>query len=83
MMLAAMIMFGSTEAGERVLIKQTTVRASLDDVWHAWTTPEGVRFISASSNIELRLRRTAPDRRRSVRGTARRRSGRSHPRARS
>ncbi len=41
-------------AGERMLVKEVTINATLDEVWHAWTTEEGLRFISAKSNVELR-----------------------------
>lgn len=43
-------------APERMLTKEVTVAASLDEVWHAWTTPEGLAsFFSPESNIELRV----------------------------
>jgi len=45
---------GSAMSTERMLIKEVTIRASLDDVWHAWTTEDGLRFISRESNVELR-----------------------------
>ncbi len=41
-------------ATERVMVKEVTVDASLDAVWHAWTTAEGLTFVSAKSNVELR-----------------------------
>ncbi len=41
-------------ATERILNKEITVKASLDAVWNAWTTEEGVKFISSKSNIELK-----------------------------
>lgn len=41
-------------SSERVLIKEVTVNASLDEVWRAWTTAEGLQFISEKSNVELR-----------------------------
>jgi uncharacterized protein YndB with AHSA1/START domain len=36
------------------MVKQIDVAASLDDVWTAWTTAEGLRFVSEKSNVELR-----------------------------
>jgi len=41
--------------GPRILRKEVVVRASVGDVWHAWTTAEGLKFISAQSNVELRI----------------------------
>ena len=38
------------------LHKEVVVEASLDAVWHAWTTTEGIaEFFSPESNIELRI----------------------------
>lgn len=43
------------EPTDRVLYKEVEVDASLDDVWHAWTTTEGITgFFSPNANIELR-----------------------------
>lgn len=44
----------AASAGDREVVKETTVRASLEDVWNAWTTEDGLKFISAKSNVELR-----------------------------
>lgn len=42
-------------ATSRVLEKEVTVVASLDEVWHAWTTVEGLAtFFSKQSRVELR-----------------------------
>ncbi len=41
-------------ASERVMVKEVTVNASLDVAWHSWTTAEGLEFVSAKSNVELR-----------------------------
>ncbi len=42
-------------ASGRMLRKEVTVRASLDAVWHAWTTPEGIAsFFAPESKIELK-----------------------------
>ena len=41
--------------GDRILRKQVEVRAPLADVWNAWTTAEGLKFISAESRVELRI----------------------------
>ncbi len=47
---------GQTPPSERILRKEATVTASLDELWHAWTTSEGIAsFFSPESNIELRL----------------------------
>lgn len=44
-----------TEPTERVLYKEIEVAASLDDVWRAWTTTEGIKsFFSPNADIELR-----------------------------
>ncbi len=43
-------------ADERVLRKEVTVHATLDEVWDAWTTPEGVAsFFAPKSKIEIRV----------------------------
>lgn len=41
--------------GARILRHEVVVRAPLPAVWHSWTTPKGLRFISATSNVELRV----------------------------
>ena len=38
---------------ERMIRKEIVVDAPVADVWNAWTTAEGLRFISAKSNVEL------------------------------
>ncbi len=38
----------------KILKKEITVKAALDDVWEAWTSEKGLKFISNKSNIELR-----------------------------
>ncbi len=43
------------EASERILRKEVVVKASLEEVWHAWTTTEGVAFASPSSRVELEV----------------------------
>lgn len=41
---------------DRVLWKETIVRASVEEVWHIWTTTEGVTWLFADeANIELRV----------------------------
>jgi uncharacterized protein YndB with AHSA1/START domain len=52
--LSGLLLCGLAAASERLLIKEVTVKASLDEVWHAWTTAEGLQFISEKSNVELR-----------------------------
>jgi uncharacterized protein YndB with AHSA1/START domain len=39
----------------RILEKEAIVRAPIADVWNAWTTAEGLSFISRKSNVELRI----------------------------
>lgn len=46
---------GSGNADMSILKKEISVRAPLDDVWHAWTTADGLQFISGKSNVELRI----------------------------
>jgi uncharacterized protein YndB with AHSA1/START domain len=38
-----------------ILEKEVSIRAPLKKVWHAWTTEEGLEFVSRKSNIELRI----------------------------
>ncbi len=40
---------------QRMLRKEVIVKATLSEVWNAWATEEGLRFISNSSNVELRI----------------------------
>ncbi len=43
------------EISDRVMQKEVTVKATLDDVWRAWTTNEGAsEFFSPSTKIECR-----------------------------
>jgi len=45
-----------TNPSDRILRKEVTVQATLDEVWNAWTTDEGVRnFFSENTNVELRV----------------------------
>lgn len=39
---------------ERVLEKEVMIQADLDSVWDAWTTEDGIRFLSPESRIEPR-----------------------------
>lgn len=44
------------EQSADVLQKESVVSASIDQVWHAWTTSEGVKsFFSPEANVELRI----------------------------
>ena len=53
--LVVMLLAGTVAtASDRILVKEITVRASLDAVWNAWTTEEGLEFVTAKSNVELR-----------------------------
>ena len=38
-----------------ILEKEVFIQASLSRVWDAWTTAEGLKFISSKSNIDLRV----------------------------
>jgi len=42
--------------GDRIIQGEVTVEASVDDVWDAWTTEEGViSFFAPGCNLELRV----------------------------
>jgi uncharacterized protein YndB with AHSA1/START domain len=45
----------ASTAQDRVLRKEIAIRAPIEKVWHAWTTAEGLRFVSSKSRVELRL----------------------------
>jgi uncharacterized protein YndB with AHSA1/START domain len=45
----------ATAAAVQILLKEISIRAPLEEVWNAWTTAEGLAFISSKSNIELRV----------------------------
>ena len=45
----------ATPTGERVLRHEVTVAAPVEQVWNAWTTEQGLEFISAESRVELRI----------------------------
>jgi len=46
----------AAEPTGRMLTKEVTVRATLDDVWHAWTTNEGIQsFFAKNCNVDLRI----------------------------
>lgn len=38
-----------------ILEKEVSINAPLKKVWRAWTTEEGLEFVSRKSNIELRI----------------------------
>jgi uncharacterized protein YndB with AHSA1/START domain len=49
---------GVTQAAEsepRMLFKEIVIDAPLADVWNAWTTADGLEFVSSKSNVELRV----------------------------
>lgn len=55
-MLAALFLSAAAFAEERAINEKVIVKAGLDDVWHAWTTREGLRsFFAPDANIELRV----------------------------
>ena len=39
----------------RMLTKEMCIHAPIDAVWNAWTTADGLEFLSPKSNIELRI----------------------------
>jgi uncharacterized protein YndB with AHSA1/START domain len=44
----------SKDQSGRILVKETLVPATLDEVWNAWTTTEGVKtFFSSQAMVEL------------------------------
>ena len=46
----------SESTSGRILRHEVTLRASLDQVWHAWTTSGGLStFFSTHNNVELRV----------------------------
>jgi uncharacterized protein YndB with AHSA1/START domain len=45
----------SLDTGPRILRKEVTIRASLEKVWHAWTTAEGLAPVAGRSNVDLRV----------------------------
>ena len=48
--------FAETPLKERVLVKETVVRAAREDVWTAWTTKQGLEaFLAPRADIELRI----------------------------
>lgn len=44
--LIAALLCSSAFADERMLVKEVTVRAPLAAVWNAWTTEDGLEFVS-------------------------------------
>jgi uncharacterized protein YndB with AHSA1/START domain len=57
-MAAAMALqgIGAAHAAERALDKEVTVNASIDQLWDAWTTREGITsFFSPDARIEARV----------------------------
>lgn len=37
------------------MTKEILVQAPLETVWHAWTTEEGLSFVSGKSNVDLEI----------------------------
>jgi len=55
-MLAVPSVAGSAEAAKKRIEKEVVVKGTLAEVWHAWTTDEGVRtFFAPSSNVKLAI----------------------------
>lgn len=50
-----MVSITGAHAEMPILTKEVTIRAPVDAVWNAWTTEEGLAFLSPQSNIELRI----------------------------
>lgn len=57
--LAALVLLapaGPTGAADGpMLVKEVTVEAAPEAVWNAWTTAEGLRFVSSESRVELKI----------------------------
>ena len=52
----ALASLGAALAAERSIDKQVDVAASLDEVWGAWTTRDGIRsFFAPDANIDARV----------------------------
>jgi uncharacterized protein YndB with AHSA1/START domain len=46
----------ASDPSDKVLRKEIIVPASLEDVWHAWTTNDGAQtFFSSQTNIQFYL----------------------------
>ncbi len=39
----------------KILSKEILVEAPIKNVWHAWTTEDGLSFVSAKSNVDLEI----------------------------
>ena len=52
-LLLGLSLSGFAAETERMLVKDVIVNAPLDDVWQAWTTADGLKFISEESNVVL------------------------------
>ncbi|MBX3396488.1 MAG: SRPBCC domain-containing protein [Phycisphaerae bacterium] len=45
-----------SDGSDRILRKEVVIHATIDEVWHAWTTSEGIRsFFVPDSNVDLRI----------------------------
>jgi uncharacterized protein YndB with AHSA1/START domain len=51
---AGLAFAGEPADGERAIVKEVVIAAPVETVWHAWTTEDGLRFISEKSRVELR-----------------------------
>lgn len=43
------------EEADRVLRKEITIDATIEEVWHAWTSAEGLAPVAGPCNVELRV----------------------------
>jgi len=50
-----MVTVAGVHAEMPILTKEVCIRAPVDAVWNAWTTAEGLAFVSSKSNVELRI----------------------------
>jgi len=55
-LLFALLVFTQDASAEMpTLKKEVCIRAPIEAVWNAWTTADGLAFISSKSNIDLRI----------------------------
>lgn len=51
-----LVLGGIVQAEERAINEKITVKASVDDVWKAWTTSEGIKtFFAPDAKVELKV----------------------------
>lgn len=55
MLFVVLTLASAVRADMRILTKEVCIRAPIEAVWNAWSTAEGLAFLSPKSNIELRI----------------------------